>query len=98
MSTIGPRPTAPRPSPTAPQADTRPTATAKTAATNAVSAVQQSSFEAPVTKAAAAQPMPGAWRGGPDTEVGKAIAGMINRMRSSEWSNIQIKGDTPESL
>lgn len=98
MSTIGPRPTAPRPSTAAPQADTRPTATAKTAATNAMDAMPPSSFDAPVTKAAAAQPMPGAWRGGPDTEVGKAIAGMINRMRSSEWSNIQIKGDTPESL
>lgn len=101
MSTIGPRPTPLRPSTAAPQTETRPTATAKTApaaAANAVSEVQHSSFEAPVTKAAAAQPMPGAWRGGPDTEVGKTIAGMINRMRSSDASGIQIKGDTIESL
>ncbi|MFL5344441.1 MAG: hypothetical protein ACJ8AT_06595 [Hyalangium sp.] len=100
MSTIGPRPSAPRPSTTAPQTETRPMATAKTApaaATNTVSAVQRSSFDAPVTKAAA-QPMPGAWRGGPDTEVGKAIAGMITRMRASDASGIQIKGDTMESL
>jgi len=99
MSTIGPRSTPPRLS-TTPQAETRPTAAAKTApaaAVNTVSAVQSSSFDAPVAKAAA-QPMPGAWRGGPDTEVGKAIAGMINRMRASDASGIQIKGDTIESL
>jgi hypothetical protein len=101
MTSIGPRSPALRPTPTAAQTETRPTATAKTAApaaTNAVSQVQRSSFEAPVTKAAAAQPMPGAWRGGPDTPVGKAIAGMITRMRASDASGIQIKGDSPESL
>jgi hypothetical protein len=98
MDPIGRRPATLRPLPTAPQAEARPAATAKTAAANTVASVQRSSFEAPVSKAAAAQPMPGAWRGGPDTEVGKAIAGMITRMRSSDAAGIQIKGDTAESL
>ena len=98
MDPIGRRPTALRPTTTAPQADTRPVATAKTAAPNAVSTVQSSSFEAPVAKAAAALPTPGAWRGGPDTEVGKAISGMLSRIRSSDAAGIQIKGDTIESL
>jgi len=98
MDPIGRRPTALRPSPAAAPAETRPAATAKAAATNAVSQVQRSSFEGQVAKAAAAQPMPGAWRGGPDTPVGKAIAGMMERMRASDASGIKIKGDTMESL
>jgi hypothetical protein len=99
MDPIGRRPSALlRPSPTAVSAETRPVATAKAAVTNTVSQVQQSSFQGQVVKAAAAQPMPGAWRGGPDTPVGKAIAGMIERMRASDASGIKIKGDTMESL
>jgi hypothetical protein len=98
MDPIGRRPLPLRPAVAAPQAETRAGATAKPVAANAVSTVQRSSFEAPVVKAAAAQPMPGAWRGGPDTEVGKVIAGMMNRMRASEGAGIQIKGDSPESL
>lgn len=98
MDPIGRRPSTPRLVSTPVQADTRPAATAKAAAANAVGFVQQSRFDAPVTRAQAAQPMPGAWRGGPDTEVGKAIAGMIERMRGSAASGIQIKGDTVESL
>ena len=98
MDPIGRRPTAFRPSPTAVSAETRPAATVKAAATNALGQVQQSSFQGQVVKAAAAQPMPGAWRGGPDTPVGKAIAGMIERMRASDASGIKIKGDTMESL
>jgi hypothetical protein len=98
MTTINRRPAAFRPPTTAPQAEARPAATAKTTAPSTVNQVARSSFEAPITKAAPAQPMPGAWRGGPDTPVGKAIAGMINRMRSSDAAGIQIKGDTVESL
>lgn len=98
MDPIGRRPSALPSLPTA-APETRPAAApAKAAATNAVGLVQRSSFEAPVAKAAAAQPMPGAWRGGPDTPVGKAIAGMMERMRASDASGIKIKGDTMESL
>lgn len=101
MTTINNRsPVTLRPATTASQAaEARPAvATAKTAAVNAMDKVGISSFQANVAKAAPAQPIPGAWRGGPDTEVGKAIAGMINRMRSSDAAGIQIKGDTIESL
>jgi hypothetical protein len=73
-------------------------ATAKTTAASAVNTVQGSSLAAPLVKTAAAQPTPGAWRGGPDTEVGKAISGMLSRLRSSDAAGIQIKGDTIESL
>jgi hypothetical protein len=98
MDPIGRRPAPLRPLTTAaPQVEARPAATAKTAPTNSVEKVGQSTFDAPVTRAAA-QPIPGAWRGGPDTEVGKAIAGMIERMRGSEAAGITLKGDTMESL
>ena len=98
MDPIGRRPSTPRLVSTPVQADTRPAAPAKATPASAVGFVRQSSFDAPVTRAQATQPMPGAWRGGPDTEVGKAIAGMIERMRGSAASGIQIKGDTVESL
>ncbi len=99
MDPIGRRPSTLRPLPTAPQAEARPVNTATRAAPAAeVGMVQRSSFEAPLTRAEPARPMPGAWRGGPDTQVGKVIAGMIERMRASDAANIQIKGDTMESL
>jgi hypothetical protein len=102
MDPIGRRPAALPTAPTAPQAQTRPTAnttaTTKTAAPNALARLQRSSFDGQVAQTAPAQPMPGAWRGGPDTPVGKAIAGMIERMRASDAAGIQIKGDTIESL
>jgi hypothetical protein len=98
MDPIGRRPSTFRPASTPVQADTRPASTAKAAPANAVGFVQKSSFDAPVTQAAASRPIPGAWRGGPDTPVGKAIAGMIERMRGSAASGITIKGDTIESL
>jgi hypothetical protein len=84
-----------------------PAAPAKTAAPNTLAQLQRSTFVGQVTQAAPtaqaaqaapAKPIPGAWRGGPDTPVGKAIAGMIERMRASDASGIQIKGDTIESL
>lgn len=49
-------------------------------------------------RAAAAQPTPGAWRGGPDTEVGKAVQAMWTRMQGMPGKDISIKGDTPASL
>lgn len=98
MDPIGRRPSTFRPASTPAQADTRPANTARAAPANAVGFVQKSRFEAPVTQAAASKPIPGAWRGGPDTPVGKAIAGMIERMRGSAASGISIKGDTVESL
>jgi hypothetical protein len=98
MDPIGRRPTALRPSPTAAPAETRPAATVKAVATSALDKLQQSSFQGQVVKAAAAQPMPGAWRGGPDTPVGKAIAGMMERLRASDAAGIKLKGDTMESL
>jgi hypothetical protein len=108
MDPISRRPAAPAQVATTPQAETRPaaapvktavpTAPAKTSAPNALAQLQRSTFDAPVAQAAPAKPIPGAWRGGPDTPVGKAIAGMIERMRASDASGIQIKGDTVESL
>ncbi|MBN1204719.1 MAG: hypothetical protein JXB05_07325 [Myxococcaceae bacterium] len=98
MDPIGRRPSPLRPLATAPQAEARPAATAKAAPANSVAQVQQSTFDAPASRAAASKPIPGAWRGGPDTAVGKAIAGMIERMRGSEASGITLKGDTMESL
>lgn len=98
MDPIGRRPSPLRSFSTAPQAEARPAATQAPKQANAVGQVQRSSFEAPVARATAAQPMPGAWRGGPETPVGKAIAGMIERMRASDASGIKLKGDTMESL
>lgn len=49
-------------------------------------------------RAAPAQPTPGAWRGGPDTEVGKAVQAMWARMQQMPGNDISIKGDTPASL
>lgn len=42
-----------------------------------------------------AAPVAGAWRGGPNTEVGRAIQTMRARLQDV---NITIKGDTPSSL
>jgi hypothetical protein len=43
--------------------------------------------------------VPGAWRGGPDTEVGKAIAGMRERLRAADSQlNVRFEGDSMESL
>jgi hypothetical protein len=58
----------------------------------AASALQQSSFQG---ARAASQPTAGAWRGGPDTEIGKAIKTMLDRANQTQ---ITIRGDTPASL
>jgi hypothetical protein len=66
---------------------------------NAVGHAALSTFQgtSPV-RAAPAQPTPGAWRGGPDTEVGKAVQAMWTRMQQMPGNDIRIKGDTPASL
>jgi hypothetical protein len=97
MNGIGRRPTTLRPPTSAPQTD-RPAATPRTAPTASVNQVQRANLAAQVSQTAATKPIPGAWRGGPETPVGKAIAGMIERMRGSDASGIKIKGDTIESL
>ncbi|WP_164014806.1 hypothetical protein [Pyxidicoccus trucidator] len=73
--------------------------TAAPARANAVGHAGLSTFQgvAPA-RAAPAQPTPGAWRGGPDTEVGKAVQAMWTRMQQMPGKDISIKGDTPASL
>ncbi|MCP3163957.1 hypothetical protein [Myxococcus qinghaiensis] len=69
------------------------------ARTNAVGHAQLSTFEAKLAApAAATQPLPGAWRGGPDTEVGKAVQAIWERMKTMPGADVTIKGDTPASL
>ncbi|MFP2930642.1 hypothetical protein ACLESO_36680 [Pyxidicoccus sp. 3LG] len=66
---------------------------------NAVGHSQLNTFQGPApVRAAPAQPTPGAWRGGPDTEVGKAVQAMWARMQQMPGNDISIKGDTPASL
>ncbi|AGC44085.1 hypothetical protein MYSTI_02769 [Myxococcus stipitatus DSM 14675] len=75
--------------------------TAAPAKANAVGHTQLSSFEAKVGtpgQAQATQPLPGAWRGGPDTEVGKAVQAVWDRMKNMPGADVTIKGDTPASL
>ncbi|GEN08900.1 hypothetical protein SAMN05443572_10863 [Myxococcus fulvus] len=80
-----------------PQAEARPTAAPARA--NAVGHTQLSTFETKLAAPAqAAQPTPGAWRGGPDTEVGKAVKAIWDRMQTMPGADISIKGDTPASL
>ncbi|WP_141326462.1 hypothetical protein [Myxococcus sp. AB025B] len=82
-----------------PQAEARPTAAPARA--NAVGHTQLSSFETKLVapaQAQAAQPTPGAWRGGPDTEVGKAVKAIWDRMQTMPGADVTIKGDTPASL
>ncbi|MBJ6763053.1 hypothetical protein JGU66_19985 [Myxococcaceae bacterium JPH2] len=97
MSSIRPRPNFIPPSPVRTAAPQSSAQTAAAAQTSAASRVKESSFESatPARATAAAQPTAGAWRGGPDTEVGKAINQMLTRL---EGTNITIKGDTPTSL
>ncbi len=89
LSRIAPRPSTPPPATVSPRAEVRTTAPVIASAANAL---QQSSFQG---ARAATQPTPGAWRGGPDTEVGKAIKTMLDRANQTQ---ITIRGDTPASL
>jgi len=73
--------------------------TAAPARANVVGHTGVSTFEGPTpVRAAPAQPTPGAWRGGPDTEVGKAVQAMWTRMQQMPGNDTRIKGDTPASL
>lgn len=45
-----------------------------------------------------ASDVPGAWRGGSTSDVGKVIAKTLDRMRRSEYANLKIMGETIESL
>ncbi|QSQ18750.1 hypothetical protein JY651_25660 [Pyxidicoccus parkwayensis] len=79
----------------------QPQTTQQTAApvkANAVGHTGLSAFQGAAPVRVAAQPTPGSWRGGPDTEVGKAVQAMWTRMQQMPGNNISIKGDTPASL
>ncbi|MCP3097548.1 hypothetical protein LZ198_01520 [Myxococcus sp. K15C18031901] len=73
---------------------------AATTKTAAVGHAQLSTFEAKAApvQAAITQPTPGSWRGGPDTEVGRAVQAIWQRMQNMPGNDISIKGDTPASL
>ncbi|MBZ4421976.1 hypothetical protein [Myxococcus sp. RHSTA-1-4] len=80
-----------------PQAGTQ--QAAAPARANAVGHTGLSTFQGTApARAAAAQATPGSWRGGPDTEVGKAVRAMWERMQQMPGNDISIKGDTPASL
>ncbi|WP_338867574.1 hypothetical protein [Myxococcus stipitatus] len=86
-----------------PSTSLQPQAEAKQAAApakaNAVGHTQLSSFEAKVgTPGQALATLPGAWRGGPETEVGKAVQAIWDRMKNMPGADVTIKGDTPGSL
>ncbi|QRO00317.1 hypothetical protein JRI60_15440 [Archangium violaceum] len=92
MDPIGRRPVAVK-LPSQP-ARTEAPAASTTAAAREVGHALKSGFEAPGVKAAALAPV-GTWRGPADSEVGRAINGMLERLKQCD---ITIKGDTPESL
>jgi hypothetical protein len=78
-----------------PQTTQQATATVKA---NEVGHTGLSTFKGTAPVRVAAQPTPGSWRGGPDTEVGKAVQSMWARMQQMPGKDISIKGDTPASL
>jgi hypothetical protein len=97
MDPIGRRPLAVKlPSQPAPaRAESKPTVVSTNAA-QATGHAQKSGFEAVGVKTAqATQAAQGTWRGPADSEVGKAINTMLERLKGCD---IKIKGDTPESL
>jgi hypothetical protein len=68
----------------------------KASVAQTVGHLQKSGFEAPGVKAAlSTQAAQGTWRGPADSEVGKAINVMLERLKTCD---VKIKGDTPESL
>lgn len=77
------------------RAEPRPAASAPQAVNTAqpLGHTQRSGFEASGVKAA--QAPAGTWRAPADSELGRVIHGMLERL---EQSDITIKGDTPESL
>ena len=99
MDSIGRRPAAltPAASPTPAPAPTASRAAVSAPATSAAQALGhtlKSGFDAAGAVQAAPAPQ-GTWRGAADSEVGRAINGMLERLKTCD---IQIKGDTPESL
>jgi hypothetical protein len=95
MDPIGRRPAAVKLPSQPARAEATPPAAASNAA-KAVGHVLKSGFEAPAVKALqVTQAAPGTWRGPADSEVGKAINVMLDRLKQCD---IKIKGDTPESL
>ncbi|QRK04480.1 hypothetical protein JQX13_29995 [Archangium violaceum] len=96
MDPIGRRPVAIK-TPTAPeprQATSAPN-TARTVNTaQTVGHTQKSGFEAVGVKAAVQAPA-STWRAPADSELGRVINGMLDRLKQSP---ITLKGDTPESL
>ncbi len=95
MDPIGRRPVAVKLPSQPSRAEAPPTAPTANAAV-AVGHTLKSGFETPGVKAAqVTQVAPGTWRGPADSEVGKAINVMLDRLKQCD---IKIKGDTPESL
>ncbi|KFA89439.1 hypothetical protein [Archangium violaceum] len=95
MDPIGRRPVALHTPPQPAKAEPRPAAnTVQTPSTpQSVGHTQKSGFEAPGVKAL--QAPVGTWRAPADSELGKVIHGMLERLKQCD---IKIKGDTPESL
>ncbi|PTL80609.1 hypothetical protein [Vitiosangium sp. GDMCC 1.1324] len=96
MDPISRRPLAVRtPTASAPQAAPSAPTTAQTVNTaQTVGHTQKSGFEAPGVKAAAPAPI-ATWRAPADSELGRALSGMLEKLKQC---SITIKGDTPESL
>ena len=95
MDPIGRRPVAPQTLPQPTRAEPRPAAnTVQTALpSQPMGHAQKSGFEAAGVKAT--QAPVGTWRAPADSELGRVINGMLDRLKQCD---IKIKGDTPESL
>ena len=95
MDPIGRRPVAPQTLPQPTRAEPRPAANTVQTATPSqpVGHAQKSGFEAAGVKAT--QAPVGTWRAPADSELGRVINGMLDRLKQCD---IKIKGDTPESL
>ena len=95
MDPIGRRPVAPQTLPQPTRAEPRPAANTVQTATpsQSVGHAQKSGFEAAGVKAT--QAPVGTWRAPADSELGRVINGMLDRLKQCD---IKIKGDTPESL
>jgi hypothetical protein len=95
MNPIGRRPTALKPPTLAEPRVAAPSPKAAQTVNTAQAAghTLKSGFEAPGVKAV--QAPAGTWRAPADSELGRAISGMLDKLKQC---NITIKGDTPESL
>ncbi len=95
MDPIGRRPVALHTPPQPARAESRPATNAAQTVNTAqtVGHAQKSGFEAAGVKAT--QAPVGTWRAPADSELGRVINGMLDRLKQCD---IKIKGDTPESL